>query len=88
MTNKLNVTLLLWCKCFCWTLKPPSVPVVCPVTQKLLGSDRMLICNSAACVVEDETPGVLQLRSFLTDQKTLHIFTLNLIHSGPVLFRF
>lgn len=82
MTNKLNVTLLLWCKCFCWTLKPPSVPVVCPVTQKLLGSDRMLICNSAA------TPGVLQLRSFLTDQKTLHIFTLNLTHSGPVLFRF
>lgn len=82
MTNKLNVTLLLWCKCFCWTLKPPSVPVVCPVTQKLLGSDRMLMFNSAA------TPGVLQLRSFLTDQKTLHIFTLNLTHSGPVLFRF
>lgn len=82
MTNKLNVTLLLWCECFCWILKPPSVPVVCPVTQKLLGSDRMLMFNSAA------TPGVLQLRSFLTDQKTLHIFTLNLTHSGPVLFRF
>lgn len=82
MTNKLNVTLLLLCECFCWTLKPPSVPVVCPVTQKLLGSDRMLMFNSAA------TPGVLQLRSFLTDQKTLHIFTLNLTHSGPVLFRF
>lgn len=82
MTNKLNVTLLLLCECFCWTLKPPSVPVVCPVTQKLLGSDRMLMFNSAA------TPGVLQLRSFLTDQKTLHIFTLNLIHCGPVLFRF
>lgn len=82
MTNKLNVTLLLLCECFCWTLKPPSIPVVCPVTQKLLGSDRMLMFNSAA------TPGVLQLRSFLTDQKTLHIFTLNLTHSGPVLFRF